>query len=101
MAPGRGRKARYDQARRDALVTAPLQTPPKGRTHWSCRRLTRAQRVSKNTIPRLWRLHNLKPHRHCPFKLSRDPKFLEKLTAVVGRDLNAIQASTVCSETLP
>jgi hypothetical protein len=40
--------------------------------------------VSKNTINRLWQLHNLKPHLHRTFKLSRDPNFLEKLTDVVG-----------------
>jgi len=28
----------------------------------------------------LWQLHNLKPHLSRTFKLSRDPKFLEKLT---------------------
>jgi len=28
----------------------------------------------------LWRSHNLKPHQTEDFKLSRDPKFLEKLT---------------------
>src|SRR4029077_1615280 len=32
--------------------------------------------------------HNIKPHRTKTFKLSRDPKFLEKLTDVVGLYLN-------------
>jgi hypothetical protein len=36
----------------------------------------------------LWQLHNLKPHLSRTFKLSRDAKFLEKLTDVVGLDLN-------------
>jgi len=40
--------------------------------------------ISKNTVNRLWQLHNLKPHLSRTFKLSRDPKFLEKLTDVVG-----------------
>jgi transposase len=92
---GRGRKPRYDQARRDAIVTATLQTKPKGMTHWSCRSMARAQGVSKNTINRLWQLHNLKPHLHRTFKLSRDPKFLEKLTDVVGLYLNPPQKAVV------
>jgi len=50
--------------------------------------MARAQGVSRNTVNRLWQLHNLKPHLHRTFKLSRDPKFLEKLTDVVGLYLN-------------
>ncbi len=33
---------------------------------------------------RLWQEQALRPHQHKTFKLSRDPKFLEKLTDVVG-----------------
>lgn len=92
---GRGRKPQYDMAKRDALVEATLHSRPKGQTHWSCRLLAAAQGVSKNTINRLWQLHNLKPHRHRTFKLSRDPKFLEKLTDVVGLYLNPPQKAVV------
>ena len=88
MAPGRGRKPQYDQARCDALIKATLETKPKGMTHWSCRLMAEAQGVSKNTVHRLWQLHHIKPHLEGTFKLSRDPKFLEKLTDVVGLYLN-------------
>jgi hypothetical protein len=37
---------------------------------------------------RIWQLHNLKPHPSRTFKLSRDPKFFEKLNDVVGLYLN-------------
>src|SRR5437899_2773106 len=57
-------------------------------THWSCRLMAEAQEVSKNTVNRLWQLHNLKPHLSRTLKLSRDAKFLEKLTDVVGLYLN-------------
>jgi transposase len=86
--PGRGRKPVYSQQKRDALIAATLQTKPKGMTHWSCRTLAQAQGVSKNTVNRLWQLHNLKPHLERTFKLSRDPKFIQKLTDVVGLYLN-------------
>ena len=33
-----------------------------------------AQAVSKNTVNRLWQLHNIKPHLSRTFKLSRDAK---------------------------
>jgi transposase len=95
VAPGRGRKPRYDRDQRNAIITATLQTKPKGMTHWSCRTMARAQGLSKNTINRLWQLHNLKPHLHRTFKLSRDPKFLEKLTDVVGLYLNPPQKAVV------
>jgi transposase len=62
IAPGRGRKPQYDQVKRDAIIEATLQTKPKGMTHWSCRLMAEAQGVSKNTVNRLWQLHNLKPH---------------------------------------
>src|SRR5438128_8521925 len=88
IAPGRGRKAHYDQGQRDRIIQATLQSKPKGMTHWSCRLMAEAQGVSKNTVTRLWQLHNIKPHLSRTFKLSRDAKFLEKLTDVVGLYLN-------------
>jgi transposase len=84
IAPGRGRKATYDSTRIKAVIDATLQSKPKGSTHWSCRTLAAAQGISKSTVSNIWRSHNLKPHRTETFKLSRDPRFLEKLTDVVG-----------------
>lgn len=95
IAPGRGRKPRYGQAKRKAILDATLQTKPKGMTHWSCRLMAEGQGVSKNTVNRLWQMHNLKPHLSRTFKLSRDPKFLEKLTDVVGLYLNPPQKAVV------
>lgn len=92
---GRGRKPQYDQAKRDAVIAATLQTKPKGMTHWSCRLMAKSQGVSKNTVNRLWQLHNLKPHLSRTFKLSRDPKFIEKLTDVVGLYLNPPEKAVV------
>jgi transposase len=40
--------------------------------------------VSPKTVHRVWQAHGLKPHRVRPFKVSRDRRFLEKLTDVVG-----------------
>jgi transposase len=84
MAPGRGRKPRYGTEAVARLIEATLQTKPAGATHWSTRTLARAQGMSKNTVHRVWQEQQLKPHLSRSFKLSRDPKFLEKLTGVVG-----------------
>lgn len=93
--PGRGRKPKYDLGQRDAWIAATLETKPKGMTHWSCRTMAQAQGVSKNTVNRLWQLHNLKPHLNRTFQWSRDPKFIEKLTDVVGLYLNPPQKAMV------
>ena len=97
IAPGRGRKATYNPERIKAVIDATLQSKPKGMTHWSCRLMAANQQISKSTVSNLWRSHNIKPHRTKTFKLSRDPKFLEKLTDVVGLYLNPPdQAIVLC-----
>jgi transposase len=88
IASGRGRKATYDSARIKSVIDATLQSKPRASTHWSCRTMAAAQGISKSTVSNIWRSHNIKPHRTRTFKLSRDPKFLEKLTDVVGLYLN-------------
>jgi len=95
IAPGRGRKPTYGPEKIQAVVAATLQTKPKGMTQWSCRQMAKSQGLSKSTVSNIWRSHNLKPHRVKTFKLSRDPKFLEKLTDVVGLYLNPPEKALV------
>jgi transposase len=40
--------------------------------------------VSLSSVQRIWAAHGLEPHRIRTFKLSRDPKFADKLRDVVG-----------------
>ena len=88
--PGAAAKRRMDRSGSRAVLDATLQSKPKGQTHWSCRLMAASQGISNSQRsatsgkPR----HNIKPHRTKTFKLSRDPKFLEKLTDVVGLYLN-------------
>jgi len=97
IAPGRGRKPTYGAGKIKRIVQATLSTKPKGMTQWSCRQMAQAQGVSKSTVSDIWRSHNLKPHRVKSFKLSRDARFLEKLTDVVGLYLNPPdQALVLC-----
>ena len=95
IAPGRGRKAQYTNQDIARIVQATLQSKPAGSTHWSTRTLAYAQKMSKNTIHRIWQDHQLKPHLTKSFKLSRDPRFLEKLTDVVGVYLTPPQNAVV------
>jgi len=95
VAPGRGRKPSYGPKKIQEVVTTTLQTKPQGSTQWSCRSLAAQQGISKSTVSNIWRSHNLKPHRLKTFKLSRDPRFLEKLTDVVGLYLNPPEKAIV------
>jgi len=77
-----------DAEKVDAIVEATLHTLPKDSTHWSTRTLAKAQGVSHATVQRIWDAHGLQPHRVESFKLSKDKRFVEKLTDVVGVYLN-------------
>ena len=83
-APGRGRKPSISAAHIKAIVEATISTTPPGATQWSCRTMAAAQGVSPATVQRIWDAHGLAPHRVRDFKLSRDPRFTEKLIDVVG-----------------
>lgn len=84
IVPGRGRKPRLDKVRVTEVIEATLRDKPRGATHWSTRSMAKARGLSKSTIQRIWDDHELKPHLVRSFKLSRDPRFVEKLTDVVG-----------------
>lgn len=87
-APGRGRPASISPAKVRRIVKATTQTRPRGATHWSTRTMAEAQGISHATVQRIWDAHGLQPHRVKTFKLSRDKRFVEKLTDVVGVYLN-------------
>jgi len=86
--PGRGRKPSIGARKVRQIVDATLHSKPANATHWSCRSMARAQGVSAASVQRIWNAHGLQPHRVKTFKASRDPKFVDKLTDVVGLYLN-------------
>ena len=73
--------AKVDVAR---LVELTTQTTPKAATHWSTRKMAAELGVSAASVSRHWRANGLKPHIVRGFKVSRDPKFVEKLEDIVG-----------------
>ena len=83
-----GRKPKIDQEKENKIVEATLHTKPRAATHWSTRTLAAEHGVSKMTIQRLWKKYNLRPHLVKKFKISNDPKFMEKVEDVVGLYLN-------------
>ena len=83
-APRAGRPPRIRPATVQRIVTLTTTTPPPAATHWTTRTLAPVVGVSPKTIHRVWQAHGLKPHQTRTFKVSRDPRFVEKLTDVVG-----------------
>lgn len=92
---GRGRKPTISARKVKAIVHATLHGAPPGATHWSCRTMAKAQKVSRSTVQRIWDAHGLQPHRVETFKLSTDPAFVEKLTDVVGLYMNPPEKAVV------
>jgi transposase len=87
-APRPGRIPAISADKRAAIVEATLNSQPPNATHWSTPSMAKAQGVSEATVRRIWRQHDLRPHRISTFKVSHDPRFVEKLTDVVGLYLN-------------
>ena len=53
--------------------------------------------VSASSVRRVWKRHGLKPHLVRTFKVSNDPKFVEKLEDVVGLYMNPPEHALVLS----
>lgn len=70
------------------VVAMTLNTKPPGVTHWSVRSMAKASGISPAAVQRIWKAHGLKPHLTRTFKLSRDPRFTDKVVDVVGLYLN-------------
>lgn len=82
-APRPGRPVRLDPAKAQRVITEVVR-PPEHRARWSTRSMARAVGLSKNTVQRLWKANDLKPHQTRFFKLSKDPAFEAKFWDVVG-----------------
>jgi transposase len=92
-APRCGRKPRTDLVRR--IIEKTTREVPQNATHWSSRTLATALGIDKSMVWRVWRAHGLKPHLSRTFKVSTDPRFVEKLTDVVGLYLNPPEKAMV------
>ena len=68
----------------ERVVTRTSSKPPGERTHWTGALMAETCGISASAVHRIWRAHGLQPHKVKQFKLSNDPKFVEKLRDVVG-----------------
>jgi transposase len=90
---------------RARILALTRTTPPAetGLSHWSSRELATYLRradgvtVSWHYVAKVWREHDLKPHQQGTFKLSRDPRFAEKVVDVIGLYLDPPGGAVVLS----
>ena len=68
----------------DRVIALTLTDPPVEATHWTAAMMAEKTGISVSSVQRIWRAHGLEPHRVRQFKLSNDPKFIDKLRDVVG-----------------
>jgi DDE superfamily endonuclease/Homeodomain-like domain len=82
--PQSGRKRVVTPEMRERILHTTLRVKPEGRTHWTTRSLAQHLGISKMAVQRVWKAEKLQPHRMETFKFSKDKRFVEKLTEVVG-----------------
>ena len=71
------------------------EKPADGSTHWSCRKMAQALKLSKSTVQRVWAQTQLKPHRLDSYMVSDDPQFEEKAADIIGLYMNPPQHAAV------
>lgn len=84
--PRSGRPRTITPEIEEAVVakTVTEKPPPEVSTHWSTRLMAKHTGLSAEAVRRIWRKYALKPHQVKRFKLSRDPRLVEKIHDVVG-----------------
>ncbi len=82
--PRPGVKKRITDERVAEVVRKTLEEKPPDATHWSLRSMAVASGISRSSVNTIWRAFNLQPHRTEAFKLSTDPRFVEKVRDIVG-----------------
>lgn len=82
--PRPGIKKKITDAQVAQVVRRTLEEKPPDATHWSTRSMAAASGISRSSVNTIWRAFNLQPHRTETFKLSTDPRFVEKTRDIVG-----------------
>jgi transposase len=81
-----------------ARVVAATQAAPVGETtQWTSVAMAKHIGISVSSGQRIWRAHGLQPHRTRLFKLSKDPRFAEKVVDIVGLYVNPPTHAVVLS----
>jgi transposase len=95
--PRPGIKKKISDEQVAEVVRRTLREKPADATHWSTRSMAAATGISRTGINTIWRAFNLQPHRSETFKLSTDPKFVEKVRDIVGLSMSPPANAVVIS----
>src|SRR5271168_540163 len=92
-----GRKPPLSAETIQQVVHKTLHEKPTAGTHWSIRKMAAATGLSYTSVQRIWKAHELQPHRVKTFKLSNDKRFVEKVQDIVGLYLDPPDKALVFS----
>jgi transposase len=93
--PRPGMKKKITDQQVAEVVRRTLEEKPPDATHWSLRSMAAASGISRSSVNTIWRAFNLQPHRSQTFKLSTDPRFVEKVRDIVGLYMSPPQNAVV------
>jgi len=98
-AAGRGRKPRIPASKISKVVTE-VTRPRQGSKRWSTRTMAKEAGIGRDSVNRIWRANDIKPHRTRTFKVSNDKRFEEKFWDVIGLYLDPPEKALVlcCDE---
>lgn len=98
-AKGRGRPPSLPSDKVEQVITGATQ-PPKPRTRWTVRTMAQAVGISPDSVHRIWKANDIKPHLTKTFKVSNDQRFEEKFWDVIGLYLDPPEKALVlcCDE---
>ena len=77
------------------VIARTVQETPANATHWSRAAMAEAMGISPSSVGRIWSEAGLKPHLTRGFKVSNDPMFEAKVTAIVGLYLDPPERAVV------
>ena len=83
-----GRKPPLAADKKLSVITKTAGERPANAPHWSVRSMAKETGLSHTSVQRIWKEAGLKPHLVRTFKVSNDPKFIEKVTDVIGLYMN-------------
>lgn len=96
---GRGRRPSIPERKVEQVITRATR-PPKPHKRWSVRTMAREVGISPDSVHRIWKANDIKPHLVKTFKVSNDKRFEQKFWDVIGLYLDPPERSLVlcCDE---